>query len=191
MLGLGASSSGNVLTPQKITNFTNITHIAAGENVSYAIKSAGTVFGWGNNSSGLVGNGTSGSDVTTPVALSLPSGLTPLGIAGGYGARVNVKAANNDKIAYSWGDNHSGQLCDGSYLASNSPLSVLDSMSPTEVVQTDILSIDFDNTVTIMLLSDGKLKSCGGNNYGQSGTGTGSSTAEFVQDGSGNTFILP
>ena len=80
--------------------------IAAGPGHSLALRSDGTVWGWGSNSTGQLGNGTtSGGPVYTPVQAS---GLTNVvGIAAGQAFSLAVKA---DGTVWGWGSNFNNAL---------------------------------------------------------------------------------
>jgi alpha-tubulin suppressor-like RCC1 family protein len=78
-----------------------------------------TLFAWGDNSSGELGNGST-ADADAPVTVSLPSGVVPDAVAGGGGGGDNIPseyagyAIGSDSKLYAWGDNSVGQLGDGS-----------------------------------------------------------------------------
>ena len=74
----------------------------------YAIGSDGKLYAWGENIFGSLGNGTTTSS-STPVVVSLPSGVTAKAIAGG----VTAYAIGSDGNLYAWGNNNEGQLGDG------------------------------------------------------------------------------
>ena len=99
------------------------TVIAAGANDTvYAIGSDGHLFAWGDNSFDQLGNGTAVDLSTTPVVVSLPSGITPTAIAAG---EVDGYAIGSDGHLYAWGDNDEGQLATGSsVIASATPVVV-------------------------------------------------------------------
>ena len=58
---------------------------APAASTGYAFGSNGTVYAWGAGGNGELGNGTTTSTQTTPVAVSLPSGVTATSIATGAG----------------------------------------------------------------------------------------------------------
>ena len=57
-------------TPGQIPNFNNVVSIAAGANHSVALKSDGSVWGWGSNSDGQLGDGTTNTVPIIPVRTS-------------------------------------------------------------------------------------------------------------------------
>ena len=59
------------------------TAIGAAGYTGYALGSNGTLYAWGNGADGDLGNGTTTDPQTTPVAVSLPAGVTATAIAGG------------------------------------------------------------------------------------------------------------
>jgi alpha-tubulin suppressor-like RCC1 family protein len=85
----------------------SVAAIAAGDEHAVVLKSDGTVWAWGSNSNGQLGNGTTTAS-TTPVQV--------MGLSGG----VAVAAGRNDSAAiktdntfWTWGNNSNGQLGDG------------------------------------------------------------------------------
>ncbi|HET7487053.1 MAG TPA: hypothetical protein VFJ85_03935, partial [Acidimicrobiales bacterium] len=109
-LGRGNNSSGVVpalvsgLGPNTLNP---VIDIAAGWNHSLALKADGTVWAWGSNSNGQLGNG-SQIDTNAPVqvnGLGTPSLVSALGA--GVGHSVALKS---DGTVWTWGSNSSGQL---------------------------------------------------------------------------------
>ena len=81
--------------------------IAGGDVHSLGLKSDGTVWAWGDNFSGQLGDGTT-EDRSTPVQVSGLSGV--IGIAGGAGHSLALKS---DGTVWAWGYNLYGRLGDG------------------------------------------------------------------------------
>ena len=84
-----------------------ITAIAGGEAHSLALKNDGTVWAWGNNGSGQLGDGTI-TDKTTAVQVNGLGDITAIA-GGGY----NSLALKNDGTVWAWGSNSYGQLGNG------------------------------------------------------------------------------
>src|SRR5712675_440888 len=74
--------------PGNIDYLHSVTAIMGGESHNMALKSDGTLWGWGMNGAGQMGNGTSGANVLTPVMVSnsLPGQAVnnPLQVSCGY-----------------------------------------------------------------------------------------------------------
>jgi alpha-tubulin suppressor-like RCC1 family protein len=139
--------------------------IAAGANGSaYAIGSDGQLYAWGDNAFDQLGNGTSGDLSTTPVVISLPSGVTPTAIAAG---EVDGYAIGSDGHLYAWGYNDESQLGNGSSIeASATPVVV---SLPWGVTPEAIAGNDGTGYA---IGSDGHLYAWGSDTAGQLGDGT-------------------
>jgi alpha-tubulin suppressor-like RCC1 family protein len=124
---LGDGTRVTRLTPVIVPGLSNVVAIAAGGTVSgqaggghtLALKADGSVWAWGLNSVGQLGDGTTISH-PTPVRVS---GLTNVtGIAAGGSHSV---ARTSDGRVWTWGYNGSGQLGDGTTTGRLSPAPVL------------------------------------------------------------------
>ncbi len=102
------SASGDVQSPEGITLAPGVTPtaISAGYSSSLAIGSNGALYAWGSNGTGELGDGST-VDQDRPEAITLPTGVKPVGIAEGNGASY---AIGSDGDLYAWGDNQFGQL---------------------------------------------------------------------------------
>jgi alpha-tubulin suppressor-like RCC1 family protein len=120
---LGDGTTTNRSTPVKVADLpTDITAVAAGAVHTLAMNSKGTVYAWGDNSEGQLGDGTTTSSLT-PKPVSLPADVTITTVAAGYGHNL---AATATGTVYAWGQNHYGQLGSGaSNEFSSTPVAVL------------------------------------------------------------------
>ena len=111
-LGVGTGTSGTEAssTPVKVSSMlTDVVAVAAGSEHSLALKRDGTIFGWGHNSKGQLGNGETKDVNITPKQVP---GLTNI---------MEIAAGNNHTLAlkqdrttiWAWGSNAYGQLGDG------------------------------------------------------------------------------
>ncbi len=107
--------------PDNIGFLSGIIDIAAGSAHSMALKNDGTVWCWGGNADGQIGDGTN-TQRNTPVQVK---GLGNVGFLSGVTAistskRVSMALLNDSTIAV-WGVNYAGQLADGGTTARNYP----------------------------------------------------------------------
>jgi len=161
-IGIGtAGGSGDFrVPPVKVQNLTNVVAIAAGEYSFYALKSDGTVWAWGCNDYGQLGDGTT-TDRYTPVRVKNLTGVRDI-VAG----RDYAFAIKNDGTAWAWGS--SGCLGDGTSEDRHTPVRVKN-LTNVKQISTDggILS---DHAVAVK--TDGTVWAWGWNLDGQIGDGT-------------------
>lgn len=133
--------------------------VAAGFDHSVALKNDGTVWGWGNNLFGQLGDGTPIPGFKPPVSVTGLSGV--VAIAAGYSYTVALKG---DGTVWSWGYNVAGQLGDGT--TTNRP-------TPAQVGGLNgVVAIAAGGYRTVALKADGTVWAWGSNSNGQVGDGT-------------------
>ncbi|MHB8840376.1 MAG: RCC1 domain-containing protein, partial [Candidatus Aquicultor sp.] len=95
--------------------------IASGGYHALALASDGTVWGWGNNMYGQLGNGSTTTDtpIRTPVRVISITGVTA--IAAGYCYSL---ALTSDGKVWAWGQNNYGQLGNSTTTNSSIPVQV-------------------------------------------------------------------
>jgi len=173
---LGDGSTMERHTPVQVVGsrgmgfLTGVTAIAAHYLNTVALKDDGTVWTWGNNDYGQLGDNTRTSSYT-PVQVVGPGGtgfLTDVtAIAAGYGHMVALK---DDGTVWAWGDNGYGVLGDGTTDPSYTPVQVL---GPEGVgVLTGMTAIAAGWYHTVALKEDRTVWAWGNNGYGQLGDGT-------------------
>jgi alpha-tubulin suppressor-like RCC1 family protein len=165
-------------TPVQATGLTGVTAIAAGVQHSLALKNDGTVWAWGYNFYGQLGNGTfttiDPSGVNTPVQVTGLTGVKAVA-AGGY----HSLALKNDGTVWAWGYNLYGQLGNGTY-TNTSPFGIV---TPVQVIGlTGVTAIAGGGYNSLALNSDGTVWVWGGNDQGQLGNGTYTTTKPFGID---------
>ncbi|NCU42105.1 MAG: RCC1 repeat-containing protein, partial [Candidatus Moranbacteria bacterium] len=103
----------------------NVSWISLGESHTCAMKTDGTAYCWGSNSSGQLGDNTTTSK-STPVQVLGVGGSGNLSgvslISSGY---RHACATKTDGTAYCWGYNQSGQLGDNTTTSRYTPIQVL------------------------------------------------------------------
>ncbi len=148
----------NCLTPLQLGSFNNVTAIACGSSCSFAIKTGGTVWAWGSNGFGQLGDG-SYENSLWPIPVITIDSITAIA-AGGY----HTVALKDDNTVWTWGSNYYGQLGDGTINAHLTPVQVQN--------LTGITAIAAGDEYTVALKNDGTVWAWGGNYFGQLGDGT-------------------
>ena len=100
--------------PVQVSNLSGITAIAAGFSHSMALKNDGTVWAWGYNSAGELGNGTTQNETNIPLQVSVIAGVVAIG-----GGGTHALALQNDGRLFAWGYGYNGQIGNGTNLNEN------------------------------------------------------------------------
>jgi alpha-tubulin suppressor-like RCC1 family protein len=135
---------------------TGATSVAAGDTHSLAVKSDGTVWAWGDNASGQLGNGTTTQSLV-PVQVSGLSGVVEVSAGTNFSL-----ARKSDGTVWSWGRNTSGQLGDGTTTQRNSPVQVVGLSGATLIRAGD--------THSLALVTGGGIWGWGSNSQGELGS---------------------
>ena len=93
---------------------------AAGGDHTLVAGSNGVLYAWGLGTDGQLGNGTTTSS-STPVQVSLPSGVVPVALAAGDDHSL---ALGSNGTLYAWGYNGFGQLGNGTTTNEDTPVAV-------------------------------------------------------------------
>jgi len=155
-------------TPVQVAGLTNAIAVAAGSSHTVALRRDGTVWAWGQNEQGQLGDGTT-RDRSTPVQVQ---GLTnAIAVAAGWDHTV---ALRRDGTVWAWGRNGEGQLGDGT---------TTDRLTPVQVQGLiDVVAIARGASHTLALRRDGTVGAWGSNYpLGQLGDGSTTNRSTPVQ----------
>lgn len=157
-LGLGTSDTDPHPVPTKVGKDTDWAFVAAGKSHAFAIKTGGTMYGWGRNFNGQLGDGTN-IDRLQPTLVPLPTGLK---------AWLTVSAGDTHTLAivkdnlnlYAWGGNASGQVGNGGKV---------DIVSPAKIGAFQWSSLAAGANHSVAVRTDGAMYGWGSNTFGQVG----------------------
>ena len=199
---LGNNSTADSLTPVQVLGgesgtqyLTNVVQIAAGGGYdggnryfALALRANGTVFAWGNNTYGQLGNGVTGN----PSDANSDNFLTPVQVLGGVTGDTYLEnitqiaagpqfamALDKSGNVYTWGRNNVGQLGNNSTENSNTPVRVSGGLAYTMYLE-NVVQIaaggDWVDTgvrdFAVVLRKDGSVMTWGSNSDGQIGNST-------------------
>ena len=174
---LGDGTFNNSLTPVVVDGFDdneeNAIAVTAGDDHTCALTDAGEVKCWGYNYMGQLGDG------TTNIRSNIPVYVDGFGDAGEDEGAIAISAGSNHTCVITsengikcWGYNNYGQLGDGKYINSNTPVVVTG--FPDEGENASEISAGWNHTCAIT--SEKGIKCWGFNQYGQLGNNDDTST---------------
>ena len=156
--GQSTSPSATTATFAPVLGMDSVIAAAAGSAANLALKSDGTVWAWGTNALGELGNGT-----VTPSAAPLQiAGLS--GVTAVASGELDGYALKSDGSVWAWGDNQYGEVGDGTLTTRLSPVQVSG--------LTSVVALSATQTTAYALKSDGTVWAWGSNPVGEIGDGT-------------------
>lgn len=150
----------------QVSGLSGVIAIDCGASHSLAVKNGGTVWAWGYNGSGELGDGTTTTRVT-PVQVSGLTGIAE--IAGGNSFSLAMRPG----AVWAWGIG--GKLGNGSYSGSSTPVQVTGLTDPSNIDTSPV------GGHSIVRKNDQTLVSWGSNGSGQLGDGSTTSQLTPVQ----------
>lgn len=207
--GVTLSATNSVIVhslPVSNAPFAGVRMVAAGGEHTLAVKTDGSLWAWGWNGLGELGDGTT---MSSPNPRKIDVGYTSVGAG-----TMHSAAIKSDGSLWAWGYNANGQIGDGSTSGSRVPkmigtgyVSVVAGASHTAAIKTDgslwswgdntygqlgnnamnyrypnqvgsgYVSVSAGDNHTVAIKTDGSLWAWGDNSYGQLGNGTTSKTS--------------
>lgn len=167
----GDGGSTAISTPTRIGSANNWESISTGNFHSVAIKSDGTLWAWGNNHYGQLGNNTTvAKEYNTPVQIGTDTNWSKVSAANAH--NIALKA---DGSLWAWGNNVFNQLGDGTDTERLTPVQI------GSATNWQSISAGFNHNLAIK--SDGTLWAWGTNTNRQLGDGTNKTKADPTQIG--------
>lgn len=149
---------GYIVSPKQIGSDSSWIGIAAGSKHNIALKANGTIWAWGLNNCGQLGDGTL-IKKTNPLQIGSDSNWCSIVASAFHSLGLKV-----DGTIWSWGLNDSGQLGDGTFINKWSPIQI--------GTGDQWVSIASYGSHSLALKSDGTLWAWGSNIHGQLGSGS-------------------
>ena len=175
----GSASSGQLGNSTTTPNLSSVTQVGAltnwskavgGNNYYLSVKTDGTLWTWGSNGSGQLGDGTVVSKSSPIQVGALTSWKSVSTGSTGTSAAITVSGS-----LWTWGDGSSGILGTGSTASQSSPVQV------GALAVWSNVSLGLNHALAVR--TDGTLWSWGKNNLGQLGDGTTADKSSPVQIG--------
>jgi alpha-tubulin suppressor-like RCC1 family protein len=169
-LGIGVSSVLNYSSPVQIGSLTNWKQVSSKQYTAGAVKTDGTLWMFGFNSTGQLGNGTT-TNYSSPIQVGSLNNWKQVAV--GYSHTI---ALSTDGSFSGWGDNYYGNLGIGTNVNYSSP-----QITPTTVVR----SVFAGSQVTYIIVNDvlglpvGTALAAGRNTFGLLGDNTNTSSNNF------------
>ena len=113
-------------TPRQVPGLSNIVAIAVGYFTSFAVAMDGTLWSWGQNEDGQLGDGTSRSAFLERNLTPRRAAITDVAAVsvGGHFSFAHVVALKRDGTVWAWGNNVFGQVGDGTDVSRSLPRQV-------------------------------------------------------------------
>ena len=160
---LGDNTSSNRSSPvTTVAGGTNWKQVAAGKEHVGAIKTDGTLWFWGANSFGQLGDNTSSSRSSPVTTIAAGNNWKQVGL--GFNAD-HTTALKTDGTLWTWGRNNSGQLGDSSTSSRSSPVTTFGGQGSWK-------QVSCGSAATVAIKTDGTLWCWGGNSVGQLADGS-------------------
>ena len=132
--------------------------VSAGGSHSVVIKPDGTLWAWGSNWTGQLGDGTT-TNRHSPVRIGTASNWSSVSAGGSH-----ILGIRTDGTLWAWGNNDYAQLGDGTTTRRHSPVRI--------GTATNWASVSANTNHSVGIRVDGTLWAWGGNFHGQLGDGT-------------------
>lgn len=171
-LGTGTKEA-SINSPVKIGNDKNWKEALAGGSYTLAVKNDGTLWAWGSNGSGRLGNGLSTGETLTPTQIGASNDWDKVFTCNNWAASFGIK---KDGTLWAWGVNQNGMLGNGN---------TTNQLVPVLVGGTSTYKMVCYGRArgTLAIKTDGTLWAVGRNSRAELGIGNMETQANWVQVG--------
>jgi len=146
--------------------------VAAGCASSMALKKDGSVWVWGDNNKGEIGNGTTSTTMQTTPSQVMSSGAIPflnavgIAVAGDLNTYSTCFAVTNDGAVWAWGFNYYGSIGNGTSTSPDHYSYPVQVMSSATTFLTDVMTLSTTPYTCMAIQTNGLLQGWGWNYYG-------------------------
>jgi len=167
-IGIGSTTTQKYAVQVKLSSgsaLTGVSRVMCGSTHTIALKSDGTVWSWGNNANGQLGNGNT-TQAKNPVQVKINSTTFFTGASAVAAGASHSAILKSDGSVYACGLNSSGQLSINSTTQQLYPTQSVSSAGP---VLANIVDLACGANHTLVTKNDGTVSGCGLNSSGQAG----------------------
>jgi alpha-tubulin suppressor-like RCC1 family protein len=177
-LSLGQGNTTSYSSPKQIGALTNWSTAASGFSGSVlAVKTDGTLWGWGYNQNGQIGITSAGNYVSSPTQIGALTNWLQVAATGYF-----TTAVKTDGTIWSWGNGSNGKLGLGNTTTYSSPKQI-GALTNWQSVRNGLEHV-------VSVTTSGRLYAWGFNSAGQLGDGTITNRSSPVQIGSLTTWSI-
>ncbi|MDH5217756.1 MAG: hypothetical protein OEX19_08670, partial [Gammaproteobacteria bacterium] len=168
-LGIGQNETQVFSTPMIVDESSTWETVSTGGDYTCGIKTDGSLWCWGDNYNGQLGNGNSGEILYTPQKIGEATNWMSIALSMEHSCGIQ-----NDKSLWCWGSNFYGEIGDNS---DSGNVRIPTQINPTEL---DWLSVNTGDNNTCAVKTDNSMWCWGENHLGQLGNNDHTFTTQSI-----------